>query len=357
MKKDLIRPAKYNDFETIKQIFGVAFDEEYKQRGVDIVQRISKLQQFYPVLKVLAIFPNPYQHIFNVYVYEQEEKVIGLIQISPRNKEQTQWHIENIAVLPDYRGRGIAHDLINYVCETYGKKGALRFTLEVDIKNKSVIKLYESLGFRHYCTVYYYRLPVSKATGKLPENISLPFSIRPYKSSDCHALFDLYMASIPVELRTVEQRVLADFQENTFEYFYKHLKEQLKYSGNEHLVIENPKNKSDIIASLTITAQYRKLPHVIRVLIHPAYNEMLTEKLINYAISYLSKYPPRQILIAALEQQKEKRNALETLNFKHITADYMMVRDNLLILKLPQKENVVSLEGQSALKPLFKQHE
>lgn len=350
----MIRVAKYSDFEIIKTIFGVAFDEEYKQRGVDIVQKISKLQQVYPILKVLALFPNPYQHIFNVYVCEHEKQVVGLIQISPRNKGQTQWHIENIAVLPEFRGKGIAHDLINYVFEIYGKKGALRFTLEVDIKNKSVIRLYESLGFRHYCTVYYYRLPV---TNKLSETVSLPFNLRAYKSSDCNALFELYTATIPVELRMVEQRVLSDFQENTFEYLYKHLKEQLKYSNNEHFVIENSNNTSEIIASIVITAQYRKLPHVIRVLIHPAYSDILTEDLIKYTLSYLTQYPSRQVLIAALEQQKEKRKSLEKLNFKQITADYMMVRDNLLILKLPQQENVVHIETQSALNPLFKQNE
>ena len=60
----MIRPAKYSDFEAIKKIFKEGFTEEYQQRGIDIVDRIGKWQQLYPVVKLLATFNKPYQHLF-----------------------------------------------------------------------------------------------------------------------------------------------------------------------------------------------------------------------------------------------------------------------------------------------------
>ena len=353
----MIRPARYSDFEAIKKIFQVAFDAEYKQRGIDIVHRIAQYQKIYPVLKFLALFPNPYQHLFNVYVYEEKKQVAGMIQITSRNKAQTHWNIDNIAVLPEFRGKGIAKNIINHIFETYGQKGALSFTLEVDIKNKNAIKVYEALGMRHYATVFYYRIPAPKEKRKKTfDSVSIPYKMRPYKKSDAQAMLNLYMASIPLEMRPVEQRDPSDFQEGTFETFYKYMKKQLKYSCYENWVIEDPNNPGELIGSLVITAQHRKLPHVMKITLNPGYEEQLTEELIKYAFNYLEQYPPRQILIAALENQKAKRKMIEKYDFKSFTADYMMVRDNLLVIKLPQKENVVkNIEGESTLKPSFKQ--
>ncbi len=38
----MVRAARYSDFNAIKHIFDVAFDDEYRQRGVDIVKRMAE---------------------------------------------------------------------------------------------------------------------------------------------------------------------------------------------------------------------------------------------------------------------------------------------------------------------------
>lgn len=56
-------------------------------------------------------------------------------------------HITNIAVHPDYRGKGVGKKLIEDLIETAQKKGMVQMTLEVRKSNKVAIHLYESFGF------------------------------------------------------------------------------------------------------------------------------------------------------------------------------------------------------------------
>ena len=56
-------------------------------------------------------------------------------------------HINNVAVLPRYRGRGIGTALMRFVLEEAKRLGATRATLEVRASNAAASRLYERLGF------------------------------------------------------------------------------------------------------------------------------------------------------------------------------------------------------------------
>jgi [ribosomal protein S18]-alanine N-acetyltransferase len=57
------------------------------------------------------------------------------------------WHVMNIAVDPDHRGRGIARALFERLFELTATDEARGFTLEVRVSNVEAIRLYERLGF------------------------------------------------------------------------------------------------------------------------------------------------------------------------------------------------------------------
>jgi ribosomal-protein-alanine N-acetyltransferase len=73
-------------------------------------------------------------------------------------------HINNLAVLPEYRRRGVATALLSHVLDQGSRLGAMRATLEVRRSNEAARMLYERLGFavagvRHA----YYTTPVEDA--------------------------------------------------------------------------------------------------------------------------------------------------------------------------------------------------
>ena len=73
-------------------------------------------------------------------------------------------HINNVAILPELRGRGMGTALMRRVFEEAGRLGATRATLEVRASNEGARRLYERLGFYVAATRRnYYSQPVEDA--------------------------------------------------------------------------------------------------------------------------------------------------------------------------------------------------
>lgn len=58
-----------------------------------------------------------------------------------------EWELENIAVLPEYRRRGVGRELLSAVLRHAHSLGAERILLEVRASNESAIRFYKLSGF------------------------------------------------------------------------------------------------------------------------------------------------------------------------------------------------------------------
>lgn len=56
-------------------------------------------------------------------------------------------HVTNVAVHPDYRGRGIGNQLMTAIERLAGERGVNRLTLEVRVSNERAQNLYRKLGY------------------------------------------------------------------------------------------------------------------------------------------------------------------------------------------------------------------
>ena len=78
------------------------------------------------------------------WVYLLKEKVIGYIFVY---KIENEFHLNNLAVHPDYLRRKIGKSLIQHIITRAKKRKVNVIFLEVSINNFSAIRCYESLGF------------------------------------------------------------------------------------------------------------------------------------------------------------------------------------------------------------------
>jgi len=62
--------------------------------------------------------------------------------------------VQNLGVVPEYRGLGIGWALLLKALEGFAANGARRAFLEVTAKNELAVRLYRRLGFRSYKTIY-----------------------------------------------------------------------------------------------------------------------------------------------------------------------------------------------------------
>ena len=73
-------------------------------------------------------------------------------------------HINNLAVLPEFRGRGLGTTLMRRVLTEGLRLGATRATLEVRVSNEAARRFYEGLGFRATAVrKHYYTNPTEDA--------------------------------------------------------------------------------------------------------------------------------------------------------------------------------------------------
>ena len=76
---------------------------------------------------------------------EEEGALVGYLIVS---RYVDAWHVMNVAVDLDHRGRGVATMLLERLFEVTADDSRRGYTLEVRVTNTKAIELYERLGFR-----------------------------------------------------------------------------------------------------------------------------------------------------------------------------------------------------------------
>lgn len=338
-----IRAVRYRDLDAVREIFISAFREEYGRRGVDIGAQVTRWKKLYPVIRLLATFPNPYRYMLNMHVLDDAGTIRGFIQTTPGNSERSRWHIDYVAVAPESQGRGVGAKLVESVFDRYGALGVKSFTLEVDALNAPALRLYEKLGFRQYAAVTYLQMERAPA----PQGVPLP-GLRPYVSADAQALFELYLACTPAPVRLVDTRKPGDFAIGFLERSMAAVRRKLKHVADERYVVERD---GKVVAFMRVMAQMRALPHTVHLVVNPGYED-LYPALLDQAASVLAAYGPNPVLSWAPDYQPAKQQALEAWGMKVLTLDRCLVRDTMIALKLPVKESV-NVADEKAFKPAF----
>lgn len=342
----MIRAVRYSDLDEVRRIFISAFNEEYGRRGVDIAAQVSRWKRMYPLIRALAVFPNPYRYMLNLHVLEEDGQIQGFIQTSPGNGERTRWHIDFVAVAPECQGKGLGVRLVEFVFERYGALGVKCFTLEVDHANLPALRLYEKLGFRQYTAVTYYQME------KAPDvRHEAPAGLRPFRRRDAQALYELYLAATPAPVRLVDTRKPSDFALGLVERTMATMRRQLKHVADERFVVEV---EGKVVGYLRVMAQMRALPHTVQLLVNPGY-EHLYAPLLDHAARVLADFPPQMVLAWAPDYQPSKQQAFTAWGMSALTVDRCLVRDSLIMLKLPAHGKEVGLADDKAFKPAFTQ--
>ena len=75
---------------------------------------------------------------------DEDGALVGYLIVS---RYVDAWHVMNVAVDPDHRGRGVATMLLERLFDLTGDDARRGYTLEVRVSNAGAIALYERVGF------------------------------------------------------------------------------------------------------------------------------------------------------------------------------------------------------------------
>lgn len=87
-------------------------------------------------------FSNDFSYLIGYY---HQDKLVGYTCVRAMYEEA---QVCNVAVLPDYRRKGIAHQLIDEMFRLSVEKGCKVCELEVNTENTPAVELYKKCGFQ-----------------------------------------------------------------------------------------------------------------------------------------------------------------------------------------------------------------
>jgi len=133
------------------------------------------------------------------FVWVEQGHVVGNVSLR-RAVEWGAFFIGNMAVHPDWQGRGIASALMKAALEAISARGGRWVGLEVQADNRVAGRLYEQLGFREVGRTLHMLRPAGLSrSGNPPAHRAL----RRGRSRDSAALIELVQAVVPRPHRPV----------------------------------------------------------------------------------------------------------------------------------------------------------
>jgi GNAT superfamily N-acetyltransferase len=174
---------------------------------------LQKMQQLYiPVHRLSLLLPLNLQFMPAIFIAAAENapenKVLGLIWLSPDGRHYRRWKIDHLILDPDSSSYDVGTQLVHYVINRYGGEGVQTFIAYVDQYHNSGLALLKSCGFRRCGRMHYFSHQNPAAIKLSP--ISLE-GLRESGNSDCNRLAALYNDTLPPEARVCLEKSGRDF--------------------------------------------------------------------------------------------------------------------------------------------------
>jgi ribosomal-protein-alanine N-acetyltransferase len=117
-----------------------------KLRDLGAIERIER--RSYPTPWSRSMFAGELAKSSSVCLGAHDTELDRLVGYLIISRYVDAWHVMNVAVAPEHRGRGIATMLLERLFELTAGDGRRGYTLEVRVSNRNAIRLYERLGFK-----------------------------------------------------------------------------------------------------------------------------------------------------------------------------------------------------------------
>jgi ribosomal protein S18 acetylase RimI-like enzyme len=148
-------PRNLRPFDIRKDLLAVAdlvelcFANSLDADGRLYIRQMRQAAHNGPLLELASGGGNRVDLPMGGFVWQEDDRVVGNLSLIPHRREGGRVYlIDNVAVLPEYRQRGIARALTQAALEEIESRGQKETWLQVDENNVAAVGLYRSMGFR-----------------------------------------------------------------------------------------------------------------------------------------------------------------------------------------------------------------
>ncbi len=267
-----------HDLTAIADLIEVCFAASLDATGRSAIHEMRALSRMGPLLWLLARLGQGIPGLYG-FVWVERGRLVGNVTVTPAGYGNG-WMIANVAVLPDYRRRGIARQLMHAALAFVEERGAFA-VLQVDADNDSARALYTGLGFQVQRTFTRWRRPAYQRPPLLPETMP---DVRPLVRSEAdqlYALAELVRPAARGGLGWLRPLTLAALQPTRWA--------ALRYvvSGQRVQTWVIPGDNGQLDAALRVEQRIGGLTRVFDVLVAPRRAGNLEAPLVNFALRRL----------------------------------------------------------------------
>lgn len=147
-----IRPINVRrDLEQIADLIELAFAGQMDAEGRDYLRHIRQIARSIGGYILDGNSPETSQFPFHGYIWEEDGRIIGNLTLIPLKKRGARdYFIANVAVLPEFRGRGIAKQLTDRAIDHVKSHKGKRIYLQVRVDNLIAQHIYRTTGFEEF---------------------------------------------------------------------------------------------------------------------------------------------------------------------------------------------------------------
>jgi ribosomal protein S18 acetylase RimI-like enzyme len=295
-----IRPFDIGrDLRAVAELIAVAFSQELDGRGADALREMRMMSHFGGLLGVMNRSTGEFNDMLSGFVWVEQGRVVGNVTVQRGDKIGSRWQIANVAVAPDYRGRGISHRLMDAALEHAVSCGGRWVVLQVYAANQVARHIYDTMGFKEVdgtSDLRISRVPTPDA----PVDTA---HLRSFSAGAWQQLFELANNQLGPQSQWWRPVRRADFdqlfEDRISEWFQRVFGQRNVY---RRAIQVSPRFESALI----LRAQRWESPHQMQLWTRPEHYGVHDITLIRWALATLQEYPRWPIEIS--------------LNTKHQTA-------------------------------------
>jgi GNAT superfamily N-acetyltransferase len=249
-------------------------------------------------------------------VWVEDGRIVGNLTLNQDEGRVDRFMISNVAVKPEFRRQGIARQLVMAALDELRERGARTIILSARPSAPGAIKLYASLGFKEI--EMRGEWSVSASPTDLSESRE---TIRPVRYADDRVIAELLRAVTPASVEQIRPRLHSAFTLPLEDRFFEWLIDLCTGQRTRRWAVE----RNDRLAALILTrGQKYGAPHRVQFETHPRFRGQIENELIAFALRELSRFPVREIRVAATDTYPEMITALEQHGFKFLNGLMLM---------------------------------
>jgi len=371
----LIRPVQYGDIETADRLCDEVEGEEL-QFSINPDKPLKPLRWYAP-WRFLSFLVNR-SHLFGAYVFGQDNKLRGIVKISPFNRTRTTWRVDRVAVVdeavmdeavmdeavtgesaiavkaPSLPFNDIGSHLLRYCFETVWE--ARTWLLEVNVNDNELLALYRQNGFQPLAHITYWEIDPALLQSLAEREPDLP-NLLPVSNADAQLLYQLDTMFMPPLVRQVFDRHLSDFKTSLIDSVLNGVKNWVNQLEVVSGYIFESQRKAAIGYFQIQLCRDGSRPHQAQLTVNPSYTWLYPE-LMSQIARITQELPAQSLQLASYDYQPEREEYLKQLGADRIAHTLMMSRSvwhKVRESRLSGFENLQLQEVLQGLKPSRKQ--